>query len=598
MSKLKTSILFALFTTIIYTIFLYLNNGNKIVINIDSSRDIKPKIYYSLNEAFNEKDTISEFKREVNSYIFKIPKSANINKIRFDVTSKSNVNITLNSILLTKKKWFKSSVYKIDLSIIQSNQIKNLIQKSKSISFNTTGNDPWILLDYKPQKIYSINNFYPIYLILSIIISTIILYLINIYKSYDFNDNLIAKIILYSLFLAFISFKAYYYKDNVHFGYPPDEIAHYEYTKYVDKNLEFIPKFENMNHYLAHPPLYYDIISLALNDHKDINTNVNSARTLSMLIYIFSVILILYLGFSSKLTILGDFVYLSFISSIPMHSYIGGSISNDTLAILGAIVAIIGLKRLLEKDYSTTAYLILAIGIFISFFAKLTAAILLFFAIIYYIIYLLVNKKMPKFKKVDIVILMLFLTPIIYYQVHIMLTYHAITPTFNVTHPKEFLKSNFYIPPEHRVHLSAIEWLERMWHYIHSGWFGIHSHHSFGHEKWSGVFGLVILHIIAVISLLFNCKENNFCKLGKITLLALFSVLVVQYLFSYKAHIHNGYMGGLQPRYVLPFMFAFAIMASTFVEKFKNSFWFSILIIAISIQAIYSDFFYFLLYYN
>ena len=598
MSKLRVSILFLIFSIAIYAIFLYINNGNKLIIEMTSSNKLNPKIYYSTNESFNEKKSLSEYSLNNNIYIFKIPKKAKINKIRFDATTRADINITLDNILLSKKDWFRTSLYKVKLNILRDNQIKNAVKSKNNISFTTIGNDPWLLIDYKPTKIFSKLNFYPIYILISIIIATILVYLINIYINYEFNDSLLAKLILYSLFFAFIIFKAYYYKDNVHFGYPPDEIAHYEYVKYVDNNLKFIPKFENMPHYLAHPPLYYDIVSMEVSNNKSEQDNIKNVRTFSMLIYILSVMLILYLGFSSKLTILGDFVYLTFISSIPMYAYIGGSISNDTLAMLGSAIAVIALKRLIDKKYNTTTYLILAVGIFISFFAKLTAALLLFFAIIYYIIYLISIKQLPKIKKQDIAILIVVLIPIIYYQLSIMLNYHSITPTYNVTHPKEFLESRFYIAPKYRVHLNHIEWAKRMLHYIQSGWFGIHSHHSFGHEKWSGVFGLVALHIMAIIALLFKCKDNNFCKLGKITLLALFSVLIVQYLFSYKAHINNGYMGGLQPRYVLPFMFAFAIMASTFVERFKKSFWFSIAVIAISIQAIYSDFFYFLLYYN
>jgi len=108
------------------------------------------------------------------------------------------------------------------------------------------------------------------------------------------------------------------------------------------------------------------------------------------------------------------------------------------------------------------------------------------------------------------------------------------------------------------------------------------------------------LHLLAIVSLFLPCKEaqKNYCLIGKFTLLALFGVLIVQYFFSYKAHLHSGYMGGLQPRYLLPFMFSFAIMASIFVERFRKIFIFNIFIILICIHALYSDFFYFLQYYQ
>ena len=184
-----------------------------------------------------------------------------------------------------------------------------------------------------------------------------------------------------------------------------------------------------------------------------------------------------------------------------------------------------------------------------------------------------------------------------------MLEYHALVPTYNVTHHEAYLHSGFYTPEQYRVHLSAQQWFDRMIHYIQSGWFGIHSHHSFGHPTWHGYIGLLLLHIFAIISFFIPCPKTenstSHCLLGKFTLIAVFMVLLVQYIFSYKTHLNSGYLGGLQPRYLLPFMFSFAIMAAIFVNRFASrSFILSVIVIALCIQAIYSDFFYFLLYYK
>ncbi len=107
------------------------------------------------------------------------------------------------------------------------------------------------------------------------------------------------------------------------------------------------------------------------------------------------------------------------------------------------------------------------------------------------------------------------------------------------------------------------------------------------------------MHIFAIMALFIKCQDDkkSYCVLGKLSLLALFSVMAVQVTFSYTAHLHSGYTGGLQVRYLLPFMLAFAIMASIFVDRFRKIFFFNILIIVLCIQALYSDFFYFLKYY-
>jgi hypothetical protein len=173
-------------------------------------------------------------------------------------------------------------------------------------------------------------------------------------------------------------------------------------------------------------------------------------------------------------------------------------------------------------------------------------------------------------------------------------------PTFNVTHPQEYLKSGFFVPIEHRHYLTPFEWALRMKRYIIEGWFGIHSHHSLVKESISEYIGILLLHIMAFATLFLKCpkKYKVYCTLGKITLLSLLFLMIIQYFFSYKSHLNSGYMGGLQPRYLLPFMFSFAIMASLFVERFRQYFLFNIFIILICIHAIYSDFFYFLQYYQ
>ena len=196
-------------------------------------------------------------------------------------------------------------------------------------------------------------------------------------------------------------------------------------------------------------------------------------------------------------------------------------------------------------------------------------------------------------------ILAIFILPAIAYQIYIFITYHAIIPTLNVTHPQEYLKSVYYIPEDKRKYLNIIEWIKMYWDNIQAGWFSILSHHSLVKQSIFDFIGLLVFHIIAIIALFSKCsnKYKIYCILGKILLVSLFIVSMIQCCFSYSAHLKSGYMGGLQPRYLLPFMFSFAILAALYIERFKNSFWLVIAIIILGIQALYSDFFYFLTYY-
>lgn len=601
--ELKSIFAFLLFSITLMAVMLFLRNGNTMIVTMSTldNTQLNPKIYYAnANEGFSEARTLIASETHNGNYYFHLPSLNIIKQLRFDPTS-SVKNITLSSIHIITYNWFKKYIYTLDTKAFKpANQIEDFAQKQQKISFKTTGNDPQLRTPFKLLEVAKSHPFPLYYLIISGLISIILLYLIGLYRTQKIDEYLSAKLIFYALALAFASFKVTYYKDHVKFGYPPDETMHLKYVQYVHNHHAIVPNFKEMNHYLSHPSLYYELIDTAYDKEASLKQNVDNFRSLSILIYLTAFILILYLGFQMRISLLGHFVYLSIISSIPMHAYLGSSITNDTLAMLGGIIFILGLKRVIEENYTPLTYFILGLGIFIAFFSKLTAALLLFFAIMFFLVRMVYTKKWIKLSKGNIVLLLLFLFPILYYQATIMIEYHSLVPTYNHTHPEAYLKSGFYVAPENRLHLSPMQWFERMLHYIHGGWFGIHSHHSIGKEHWSGYLGLLILHIFAIISLFFGCKheENkSYCLIGKITLLSLFAVLVVQYIFSYNAHVSNGYLGGLQPRYLLPFMFSFAIMASLFIERFKTLFIFNIFVILLCIHALYSDFFYFLTYY-
>ena len=596
-------ITFVLSFILLFTAILFMQNGTTLRVKMQESSGalLSPKVYYASKEhRFSEQKSAPAYKVKNNIYYFHLPKSSQISYLRLDPTSRAGKTIALETITITHRNWFKYAKANIPIEPHENVQIKNTHQKEGKLTFTTTGPDPQLRFTLNPLLFSKLHDYHPMGLLIALMIALIISFVLSVYRTTEHTQNLDAKMILYTLFLLFTVFKVVYYKDHVNFGYPPDETMHFAYVKYVHHHHAVVPDFTQMPHYLSHPSLYYEIMNLVYDEKTSMQHNIENFRSLSMLIYLLTFLLILYLGFSAKLSTLGHFVYLSIISSIPMHSYLGASITNDTLAMFGGIIFILGFKRLIEENYTFYTYMLLTLGIGISYFSKLTAALLIFFALLYFVVYMFFTKKWIKFTKIDITMALLMLLPILYYQLSIILEYHALVPTYNVTHPEAYLKSGFYIQEQYRQHLTPYEWLERMLHYIQGGWFGIHSHHSIGKEHIVGFIGLLIAHILAFIALVLKCPKENrsYCIVGKIALLAILSVQVVQYLFSYKAHLHTGYLGGLQPRYLLPFMFAFAIMASLFVERLKEYFWFSVAIILMCMHALYSDFFYFLQYYH
>jgi len=596
---------------LLFFIFLFFQNGTTLIVTMESKaqKPLQAQIYFTKEgQPFIEKNSRRSYKVKKNNYYFKLPKPEEMQYVRFDPARKKS-DISIKKITLSTTKWFKTRLYDVPTTnVIPVHQIKKFKASNNEVSFFTIGNDPHFNMRLASTYISKTKNIHLDLLLLAMILFGILMYLYHIYKTQELDHFLTSKLILYALFFALALFKVDYYKDNVRFGYPPDELAHLAYIQHVHTHDELMPDFENMvmlnnksaGNYLSHPPLYYKIMNLVYDKNYSIIKNVDNFRILNVIIFIAAFLLILYLGFSSQISLLGHFVYLSLISSIPMFAYLGGSITNDNLAILGGLIFILGLKRILENNYTTLSYFVLGFGIFISYFSKLTVAILIFFSLALLFAYLLKSRQPFKVTKLQIAMLALFALPIIYYQFYIFTHFHALVPTFNHTHPEQYLTSPFFIPEEHRSYLTSFEWFLRMKQYFIEGWFGIHSHHSLIKNSILEYSGILFLHILALITLIIKCDENSkvYCMLGKIGLISFILLMVVQYIFSYKAHLASGYMGGLQPRYLLPFMFAFAIMASLFVERFKQYFLFNIFIILICIHAIYSDFFYFLQYYQ
>ena len=615
---LKSIKIFSILSILSAGIFLLLlkffSNGNIMIVNMQSKSGypMEAELYYTNSgKPFSDSRMSRRYRIYGNNYYFRLPSFDKIQYARFDPAKREDIFLIKNVKIITNR-WLKTYLYSVDIKKSKpANQIVNFKAVKDGIKFKASGRDPQININLNRTLVYKQHNYHIDLIIISFLIALILIFLYNIYKKEELTTALVAKLILYSIFLSFAFFKVNYYKEKVYYLYSPDTIAHLSYIEYIHNNKELIPNFKNMymitnksaGNYLGHPPLYYYLMNLVYNNNS-IDTNkvieVDKYRALNCAIFIFSIVLLFYIGFSAKLSILGDFVYLSIISSIPMYAYLGANITNDNLAILGGVIFGVGLYRLIKQNFTNFTYFLIGIGAFIAYFSKLTAGLLVFFALVGYILYIFNKKRNFNINFNQALILIIFVIPILAYQVYILYNYHAIVPTLNVTHPQEYLHSPYYVPVDKRKYLTVFEWLSNYWSNIHSGWFGILSHHSLVKTSILDYIGLLVLHIFALIGIFVSCKKYNnqsFCIFGKITFFAFFVVAIIQVTFGYITHLHSGYTGGLQTRYLLPFMFTFAILSSLFVEKFIKYFWWNIIVILLSIQAIYSDFFYFLKYY-
>ena len=577
-------------------------------IQTQSGQAADPVIYYTKKGiAFNEDHTCRGWKGEGDLYYFSLPTFDQIDFARLDPVQHGEKIHIGKQAFIVDSKWFETDYYEVDMTRSEpSAAISDYQAGPQGISFSA-GKNRFINLNLTRKYLGSSPNYHLDTLLIALFSYLLLLYLYRLSKREPLEHQLTAKIILYLLFISFSLFKADYYKEHVHYTYPPDTIAHLSYIASIHEDPTLFPKFEDMymitnakaGNYLSHPPLYYMLMDTVYDPDIPFPNNMDRFRSLNIALFFATLVLLAYLGLEAKLDILGDFVYLSLLISIPMHAYLGSSLNNDNLALLGGLLFLIGLLKLIKQQYSLTSYFILGLGGFLAYFGKLTAAMMAFFALLYYFVYLF-RKKIPfRIPKSGIAILILFLIPVVMYQLYIFMHYHAIVPTLKVTHPEEYLHSVYFIAPEQRIPMHFGEWIKHYWENIRSGWFGILSHHAFTKPSVLLIVGSLTLHLFAVFALFLPCRkrEKESCVLGKIALLSLFSVMLIQILFSYTNFLHSGYTGGLQPRYLLPFMVAFAIMASVFVERFKENFLMVIVTILLCIEAIYSDFFYFLTYY-
>ena len=602
---------FALFAVLFLLLVALFDNKNTMNLKIytTSGQSADPAFYYTKQgSAFSDSKMSRGRKTTDNNYLFNLPELDDIVFARLDpIQYRDEVHIAKN-IQITVSKWFTNHYYQADITQSEpGGQITHFKADKNGIHFEATGNDPFININLTRKLIHTTHDLHIDTLLFAFLTYLLLVYLYQVYKTETMNNFLTAKLIIYGFFITFALFKVNYYKDHVHYTYPPDTIAHLSYIDSIHKHTELFPKFENMymfnnpnaGNYLGHPPLYYMLMNTVYDPSKPFKENLDRFRTLNIILFFAAVLLLFYLGFQAPVGILGHFAYVSVVTSLPMHAYLGSSITNDNLAILGGLIFLIGLYKLLQGKYTNSSYLIIGVGIFIAYFSKLTAALLVFFAAIFFFIYVFTQKISFKINKVQITLLALFILPALIYQLYIFMHYHTLVPTLNATHPEEYKHSVYYIPEAKRVYMSLTQWMENYWNNIHLGWFGIHSHHSFAKSSIMEYIGLFILHLFAIFALFFKCdeKRKSYCVLGKLSLLAFFSVMLVQVGFSYSSHLHSGYTGGLQVRYLLPFMVAFAIMASVFVNRFRHMFLFSVFTIFLCIQAIYSDFFYFLTYY-
>ncbi|AGK97831.1 hypothetical protein [Clostridium pasteurianum] len=405
---------------------------------------------------------------------------------------------------------------------------------------------------------------------------------------------------IYFLVFLFFVFKMFFYAQYV--GGFPDEIEHVSYIAYLEKSHKIIPDFKNMTvleptktidnnniknatytfggafNYLGHPPLYYQIMRLS-GAVKIVNNtvivNFIRLRSFNIALSSLAILLILYIGYSriGKNPLL-HLLYAAIVVSVPMLAYNSAGINNDTLALIGLSVFVFGLLRFSEENRNFSTYLIISLGVFISFMSKLTAGLVVFIASCIYIILIIIKEKDLSFliSKKLFATLPVYIVTALYYII-VYLQTGSIQPTYKLLDPKDFYASGFYVPVANRTHMNFTQYIVYFSNDFLRTWTGIASNVSL--IKIDSLFSvnniaLLILLFLPII-LLFQMKKV--AKKYPIVLVAISVYLglaisaVIQCIRAYKEYVNiSGYMGGYQSRYYLCGISAIAL-AITFSMK-------------------------------
>jgi hypothetical protein len=413
---------------------------------------------------------------------------------------------------------------------------------------------------------------------------------------------------IYLVMLLFFIFKMLYYSSYV--GRFSDEVPHISYIAYLVQSNKIIPdfkkmtilnpsvainpstfganqykgtyKFTNSVNYLGHPPLYYQMMRLSGGVNvKDgqVTIDINRLRYFNMMIAIFAMLLIFYIGYTriDKVPVF-HLLYATICVCVPMLSYVCAGVNNDTLSLVGLTLLVLGLLRFTEQKRNFRTYLLISCAVFTAFLAKLTAGLIVGTALILFLIFILIREKNLKFllSKKFLLTLPIYFTVILYYLI-VYTQIGSILPTYKLLDPDGFYNSNFYILPVDRIYYSFLHYMIYFEHNFMLSWIGLMSHISLIKTGYFYKLDKLGLYLLWFIPLFLFFKLRRFKQADKSFLvpLTVFSgvivAIIVQFLRAYDEYTEvSGYLGGTQSRYYVCGISAIALAVVFIIRDLYN----------------------------
>ena len=447
-------------------------------------------------------------------------------------------------------------------------------------------------------------------------------------------------LIYLTLYLFFVG-KMLFYAAFV--GYFPDEMEHVSYVAYLESSGRLLPDFSRMFilvragedggalnssndfsgtlhfssrvNYLGHPPLYYQLLRLTGGvkvSGGDVTVDIARLRGASMALAAVAMLLILYIGWSR---IHGGpaahMLYGTLCVSVPMLAYGCAGVNNDTLAMLGVPIFLLGLLRWAEGRRGWRTTLLVAAGVNVALLAKLTAGMMVCLTLLIAVLIFAVRRRSIR----ELLTLPCLGTLPIYlltgaYFLWVYRQTGSVQPTLRRLSPDQFYSSTFYVPVSQRQSKTFWQFVLYYRYAMTKSWVGIFSHVRYlkTGPAWDinqiALNGMWVLPAAGLIGWWLRRPDNR----GKTVVLgAAYAAILLtagtQCVRSYMEFTRiSGYLGGTSSRYYLCAVPVLALSmalpagdAMAHARRGRAWQWAAMLYCGL---LLYEDFGYFLLYYG
>lgn len=359
--------------------------------------------------------------------------------------------------------------------------------------------------------------------------------------------------------LGFVVLQGVVMAQHTPLSYPPDEMPHLSYIQDSIRSPVALPNYTDGSimgfkqpNYLAHPPLYYSALGIAgklfsLNPRADYLTFRLMGVGLVGLGLVFVILTAREMRLAQGITALLLFAC----ASVPMFSYVAGSVSNDTLLYTGMAMSFYAMARFANaarRGPDVLASVLLLAGLLVVFLTKATGAL--------FMVLFMAGWGLRNIRQLQPTVLLqnfwryiaVLALVVGGYYLYTRLQHGAFFPT-----PGRLYGNT---PPAQPLDLSAYthEYISAMWRRLH----GIMSHLSVTpiEERWQPVFyAMACLPVVGWLVVRFSTPLLTSNRLAiryfDAMALATLGTVLVHVLFGYRGYLGNGVLSGLQPRYYM-----------------------------------------------